>query len=173
MFNSIKTLCMIAAIVMVSAFTSATKSYAYTDPFSQMGNDIATGFSGVISTASSYIGLHERKNAGTLRGVTKVNPARTPWCAAFVNGVLRQNGKRGTGSNSAASFRNYGHATNAPAPGDIALVRRRGGSGYHVAFFKGYVTKNGRRMVAVVGGNQSNRVSVAYYPAGKVSFRRG
>lgn len=169
MFNSVKTLCMIVAIFMASA----TKSYAFTDPFSQIGSEISSGFSGVLSTASSYIGLHERKNAGTLRNVTKVNPARTPWCAAFVNGVLRQSGKRGTGSNSAASFRNYGHATSAPAAGDIALIRRRGGSGYHVAIFKGYVNKGGRRMVAVVGGNQSNRVSVAYYPAGKVSFRRG
>lgn len=130
------------------------------------------GFSGVLSTASNYLGLHERSNTGTLRRVTGVNPARTPWCAAFVNGVLRQSGRRGTGSNSAASFRNYGNATSAPAGGDIALVRRRGGSGYHVGFFKGYVTRNGRTMVAIVGGNQSNRVSVSYYPAGKVSFRR-
>lgn len=156
---------------LFAIFAAPTQSYAFKE-FDDMANSVVGGFSGVISTASSYIGLHERRNSGTLRRVTKVNPARTPWCAAFVNGVLRENGRRGTGSNAASSFRNYGSATSSPAPGDIALIRRRGGSGYHVGFFKGYATRNGRTMVAVVGGNQSNKVSVAYYPAGKVSFRR-
>jgi uncharacterized protein (TIGR02594 family) len=173
MFNFIsKTLCVLT-LAFVALMSSPNQSQAQVYPFDEAVNEISRGVSGIISTASSYLGMHERSNSGALRRVTKVNPARTPWCAAFVNGVLRQTGKRGTGSNAASSFRGYGHATSAPAPGDIALIRRRGGSGYHVGFFKGYVNKGGRRMVAVLGGNQGNRVSVSYYPAGKVSFRRG
>lgn len=165
MINTVRSMAFAFVLLMISG---SNPSHAQ-DFFSDVGN----GFSGILNTAQSYLGLHERSNASTLRRVTKVNPARTPWCAAFVNGVLRQTGRRGTGSNSASSFRNYGHSVSSPTPGDIALVRRRGGSGYHVAIFKGYVNKGGRRMIAVVGGNQSNKVSVAYYPAGKVSFRRG
>lgn len=125
-----------------------------------------------LYTASQYLGMHERSNKGLLSRVTKVNPSRTPWCAAFVNGILRQNGLRGTGSNSAASFKNYKTATSMPSEGDIVVIRRRGGSGSHVGFFKGFVTKNGQRYVAVLGGNQSNKVTVAYYPVSKVHSYR-
>lgn len=125
-----------------------------------------------LYTASQYLGMHERSNKGSLARVTKVNPARTPWCAAFVNGILRQEGYRGTGSNSAASFKRYGSATSNPSSGDIVVIHRRGGSGAHVGFFKGFVKKNGRTYVAVLGGNQSNRVSVSYYPVSKVHSYR-
>ena len=165
----------VIAIFSAIAFL-ITPQASKADPFSDAERATYQVFNfagGVIGTAASYLGMHERKNGAALKRVTKVNPARTPWCAAFVNGVLRQNGRKGTGSNAASSFTRYGSATSNPAPGDVALIRRRGGSGYHVGFFKGYVNKGGRRMVAVLGGNQGNRVSVSYYPAGKVSFRRG
>lgn len=127
----------------------------------------------VLSKAQNYVGLHERSNRGTIKGITRVDPVRTPWCAAFVNGVLRASGKSGTGSNSAKSFTKYKTGTTNPSRGDIVVLRRKGGSGAHVGIFKGFVNRNGRRMVAVVGGNQSNKVSVSYYSIGSViSYRR-
>lgn len=127
----------------------------------------------VLNKATNYVGMHESGNRTTLKGVTKVDPVRTPWCAAFVNGVLRSVGLSGTGSNSAKSFTKYKTGTKNPKKGDIVVIRRKGGSGAHVGIFKGFVKRNGRTMVAVVGGNQSNKVSVAYYPTSKViSYRK-
>jgi len=127
----------------------------------------------VLNKAKSYVGLHEKSNRARIKGVTRVDPVRIPWCAAFVNGILRSSGKSGTGSNSARSFTKYKTGTKNPRKGDIVVIRRKGGSGAHVGFFKGFVNRNGRKMVAVVGGNQSNKVSVAYYSTGSViSYRR-
>jgi uncharacterized protein (TIGR02594 family) len=127
----------------------------------------------VLNRASTYVGMHERSSRTTIKGITRVDPVRTPWCAAFVNGVLRSVGISGTGSNTARSFTKYKTGTTNPQKGDIVVLRRKGGSGAHVGIFKGFVTRNGRTMVAVVGGNQSNKVSVAYYPTSKViTYRR-
>lgn len=127
----------------------------------------------VHDTASSLVGLHERSDRQAIRSITHVDPVNTPWCAAFVNGVLRKNGNRGTGSDSASSFTKYNRATSNPQKGDIVVVRRSGGSGAHVGFFDGYTTKNGQKAVRVIGGNQSNKVSVSSYSTNKViSYRQ-
>lgn len=120
--------------------------------------------SGVIGTAQSMMGLSERGNRGALRRTLGVDPARTPWCAAWANAVLRRNGYRGTGSNMARSFYRYG-APSQGNIGDIAVMP------HHVGFVAGYQVRNGRRYVGVLGGNTSNRVKTAWYPAGRVSFR--
>ena len=117
----------------------------------------------IFNRAFSYVGLHERSNRTQIKTVTKIDPARTPWCAAFVNGVLSQMGIRGTGSNMAISFAKYKTATSTPQKGDIVVIRtgraRRGSSGNHVGFFQGFKGDK----VAVLGGNQSNRVKVSYF----------
>lgn len=121
----------------------------------------------IYADASRFVGMHERKHTNSLQKLTKVNPKKTPWCAAFVNGILKRNGKKTTNSNAAASFRNYGKKVTKPVKGDIVVFKG------HVGIFVGFVTKNGKRYVAVLGGNQSNRVQVSYYPAKRVvSYRR-
>lgn len=123
---------------------------------------------GLIAIASKYEGLSERGNTKALQSLMGVNPRSTPWCAAFVNSVLHRRGHRGSGSNLAHSFSHYGIAVSNPKAGDIVVLKHR-----HVGFFKGYVIRNGKKYVAVLGGNQSNKVKVSYYPIGKVkSFRR-
>lgn len=123
--------------------------------------------SSVYSRAANFVGLSEKSNTGTLQKLTGVNPRMTPWCAAFINGILKHTGHKTTGSNAAASFRTYGVAVRKPAQGDIVVMRK------HVGIFVGYVNRNGRRYVAVLGGNQSNRVQISYYPASKVvAYRR-
>jgi uncharacterized protein (TIGR02594 family) len=118
------------------------------------------------SVASRYVGLHERTNRNSLKAVVNVDPAITAWCAAFVNAILHTSGIQGTGSNHARSFLRYGVATNAPKKGDIVVVGR------HVGFYEGHVTRNGRTYVAVLGGNQKNRVQTSYFLASRVSSYR-
>lgn len=123
--------------------------------------------SSVYSQAANFVGLSERGNTKTLQNLTGVNPRRTPWCAAFINGILKHSGHKTSGSNLASSFRHYGMPVRKPSQGDIVVMRR------HVGIFVGYVNRNGRRYVAVLGGNQSNKVQVSYYPASKVvTYRR-
>jgi uncharacterized protein (TIGR02594 family) len=95
-----------------------------------------------------------------------IDPARIPWCAAFVNTVLEKAGLRGSGSLHAMSFANYGKRTNEPKQGDIVVMRS------HVGFFDGYEYVNGTKYVVVLGGNQNNMVTKTYYLASRVvSYR--
>lgn len=121
----------------------------------------------IHSVASRFVGLHERSDRGALKQIVNVDPARTPWCAAFVNAMLNRLGIEGTGSNHARSFLRYGVATNTPRKGDIVVLGR------HVGFYEGHVTRNGRTYVAVLGGNQGNSVRTSYYLASRViAYRR-
>lgn len=130
-------------------------------------SNVAFADSSTISKAKSYVGLHERKNRSTIKEVTKIDPARVPWCAAFVNGILKQLGLPGTNSNMARSFSKYNSSTKSPQKGDIVVLK------HHVGFFEGFVKKGNRNMVAVLGGNQSNRVKVSYFPVSSViSYRK-
>jgi uncharacterized protein (TIGR02594 family) len=128
--------------------------------------------------ASQLIGLREGTDSAVLSQFIKqscglnVDPRVTPWCAAFVNGVLGAEGIKGTGSLAARSFLNFGTATNNPKPGDIVVLGRGGDpSKGHVGFFQGY-DANGN--ILVLGGNQGKdgRVSVsAQRPENLLGFR--
>lgn len=123
--------------------------------------------------AKQYVGLSERHNRKQLRKIVHVDPVRTPWCASFVNAVLNSVGLSGTHSNSAMSFAKYKTKTRTPHKGDIVVLRRHGGSGAHVGFFKSFEKHNGRTYVAVLGGNMNNKVMVKTYPVHKViSYRK-
>ncbi|CAA2140441.1 TIGR02594 family protein [Hyphomicrobium sp. ghe19] len=123
--------------------------------------------------ASKFVGMTERGDAGVISSFIKrsaglnVDPRVTPWCAAFVNGVLGASGVDGTGKLNARSFLNFGMPTDRPKPGDIVVMSRGDPNGWegHVGFFQGF-DRNGK--VMVLGGNQSNRVSVASFDPGKV-----
>jgi uncharacterized protein (TIGR02594 family) len=124
----------------------------------------SSSHSGVMSTAQSMMGMSERGNRGALARTLGVDPARTPWCAAWANAVLRRNGYRTSGSNMARSFYSYG-ARSSGEVGDIAVMP------HHVGFVAGYSYRHGRRYVGVLAGNTSNRVKTAWYPASRVAFR--
>lgn len=121
-----------------------------------------------VGIAKTYQGMHEGKNSGSLSRFLKVNPRKTPWCAAFANAVLKKSGKKGSGSLTARSFFAWGKRVTTPKQGDVVILRFKGG--YHVGFF---VARKGNK-VLVIGGNQSNSVKVTAYPASRVvQFRRG
>ena len=133
-----------------------------------------------ISAANQYVGLHARRNRHDLKKVIsrpfdyEVDPARTPWCAAFANSILAKNGYDTTDSLLARSFLEYGVPTKDPEQGDI-VVLKRGKSKWagHVGFYVGHVERNGKTYIAVLGGNQSKSVQVSYYDAKRVlGFRK-
>lgn len=145
-----------------------------------VGTPVAyAGMTTAANIADNYIGLKEHRNANTLSRLftaafkKKINPARTPWCAAFVNAVLAKAGIKGTGSLSAASFARWGHRTLHPAKGDIVLINTsRKGAINHVGFFMGFITRGGVRYVQVLGGNQEGAVRISTYRASRVvAFR--
>jgi uncharacterized protein (TIGR02594 family) len=91
----------------------------------------------------------------------------TSWCSAFVNACMTEVGIRGTNSPSARSWEQWGHPTDHPRFGDVVILGRehnRNRKDYgHVAFFLKFAHPN---VIALLGGNQLNKVMVREYPLG-------
>jgi uncharacterized protein (TIGR02594 family) len=143
-------------------------------PGSPMSGD-ATGL------AESMLGKHENLNnqeiSAFLRaGGSGLNPATEAWCAAFVNSALSQSGQRGTGSNVATSFLNWGTQVTPDKVqrGDIIVETRgkqAGQTGGHVGMATGQVEGS---KVEMISGNQGNKVSKTWVDlSGDVQIRRG
>jgi uncharacterized protein (TIGR02594 family) len=122
-----------------------------------------------VTFARSQLGRGEIPDRAALQdylktGGANLDPATLAWCAAFVNASLGHAGIKGTGSNMARSFLNFGSPTTAPKPGDIAVFQRGGPNAAtgHVGFYQG---RDANGNILVLGGNQGNQVSVAPYPA--------
>lgn len=143
----------------------------------KIGNDSKS----YLDIASAFTGLDERNSEDnkvlseffrTTAG-TKINPAKTAWCAAFVNSVLATAGDEGTGSLSARSFLNWGQSVDEPKQGDVVVFSRGNSNVYgHVGFYVGEDENN----IMVLGGNQSGgrKVSISTYPKEKlIGIRRG
>lgn len=136
--------------------------------------------SAAVDNALSLLGAHELDPNGRQaivqylkNGGRGLDPARTAWCAAYVNSSLAQAGIRGTGSNVATSFMNWG----APV-GDLSKVtkgdvlvqsrgHRAGETGGHVLMATGQTRMvGGRLQIEAVAGNDSNRVNRRWINAG-------
>ena len=83
----------------------------------------------------------------------KAKDDEVPWCASFVNWCMAQVNVVGTKSAGAISFAKWG-LLGTGAVGDVYVMSRPGGN--HVAFVV-HMTKT---HVWLLGGNQSNRVSI-------------
>lgn len=92
-----------------------------------------------------------------------VNDDETPWCAAFVGGVLEDSGIKSTRSGLAKSYLNWGVKLDKPVEGCIVVFTRKGGG--HVGFVEG-VDKSGN--LYVLGGNQSDAVNVKLFKTDNV-----
>lgn len=100
---------------------------------------------------------------------TKIDPIRIPWCAAFMNAVLKESGYEGTNSLAARSFLSYGIKIKNPEEGDIVVFKRGSSTDTgHVAFFVGYEYINNKQYIKALGGNQKKSVTMALYPANKL-----
>jgi uncharacterized protein (TIGR02594 family) len=92
------------------------------------------------------------------------------WCGRFMNFILERTGRRGSGSNLARSFANYGSRISGPQIGAIAVMgrsgRAAGGSpGGHVGVVSG-IDAHGNPII--ISGNHGHRVAEAVYPRGRI-----
>lgn len=143
------------------------------------GDDLPVDLPPWWPVARAEIGQREQVGAAHnprileyLRGTT-VPPAmaardETPWCAAFVDWVLKRAGYAGTSNAAAASFLSWGRPLGAPRVGCVVVIRRRDGgtggstgtaTGNHVAFY----VRGDARSITLLGGNQSDRVRESSY----------
>ena len=129
-----------------------------------------------LTKAESYIGLKEITGPHHNPQILKfweeiklggINDDETPWCAAFVGGVLEESDIRSSRSGMAKSYMNWGTELKKPTIGCVVVFTRKGGG--HVGFVEG-VDKNGN--LYVLGGNQSDTVSVKLFKTDNVvSYR--
>lgn len=103
-----------------------------------------------------------------------VGPAATdevPWCASFVGWCLEVSGFRSSRSPAAISYAQATFGPKLPSiewtpPGAILVWP------HHVAFYWRRVTSGGKCWIEALGGNQSDRVTLAWFdPDDLVSIR--
>jgi uncharacterized protein (TIGR02594 family) len=129
-----------------------------------------------MEIAATMLGRGEIPNRAAIQdylktGGANLDPATTAWCAAFVNSSLGQAGIKGTGSNLARSFLNFGQPVDQPQKGDIAVFSRGDNPTFgHVGFFDS-LTPDGK--VRILAGNQGNSVSFGEMdPSQLLGYRR-
>ncbi|MFG1246811.1 NlpC/P60 family protein [Xanthobacter flavus] len=120
-----------------------------------------------IAHARTFLGLREvpgaRHNATILGWWQKIfadfRDDETPWCAAFVGGVLEEVGIKSTRSAAARSYLKWGQPLNRPVPGCVVVFWRGSPSGWsgHVGFVVG---KDADGNLMVLGGNQGDAVNI-------------
>ena len=120
------------------------------------------------------IGQHEIPGSGTnpriaayfrLAGHSEITDDETAWCAAFVGACLEQAGIRGSRSLAARSYLAWGVAAAKPEIGAITILSRGNDPSLgHVGFLVGLTETH----VQLLGGNQSDSVSVATFDRARV-----
>jgi uncharacterized protein (TIGR02594 family) len=95
-----------------------------------------------------------------------------PWCSSFVNFCFEESGIKGTDNRAARSWLNFGTPTNTPVRGCVVVFKRGAeGSGLgHVGFYLSGSTQTGIR---VIGGNQSDMVSIVTQDLPFLGYRLG
>lgn len=97
----------------------------------------------------------------------KASSDEVPWCSSFVNWVLEQSGIEGTNSARARSWEDWGIELEEPSEGAIVVLSRgKNPSLGHVGFFVSQ-SPDGRK-ISILGGNQSDSVSIATFPKSRV-----
>lgn len=132
-----------------------------------------------IFIANKYLGLSEIKgakhNSQILKWWVKIRAPftddETPWCAAFVGGILEECGIKSSRSAAARSYLDWGKTLSTPALGCIVVFWRgspNSRSG-HVGFLVG---KDSTGNLMILGGNQGDAVNVKPFPESRVlSYR--
>jgi uncharacterized protein (TIGR02594 family) len=123
------------------------------------GGVMASGYASSPDFTSSNVVAEARRYLGgnpTGRG--------SLWCARFMNMVLQHSGYRGTGSDMASSFAQYGQRVSGPQVGAIAVMTR-GRSGGHVGIITGIDAAGNPIMIS---GNNGNRVREAPVSRGRI-----
>ena len=98
-----------------------------------------------------------------------VKSDEVPWCAAFVNWVLKEAGVRGTGRANARSFSTWGDQSHL-AMGAVVVLWRGEASGIygHVGFHIAHDLDT----VWLLGGNQQDSLNISQYPRNRIIATR-
>lgn len=130
----------------------------------------------LISIALSQYGVKEVKGAKdhpqiinyfTSIGYNKTKfKEETAWCSAFVNWVAKEAGYEHTNNLTARSWLSAGKSIENPKIGDLVVLWRENPDSWkgHV----GFLVKESKRYVYLLGGNQGNSVSIKAYPKSRV-----
>lgn len=115
-----------------------------------------------ILEARRYLGLHERKDAGRLDKALRLDASEIAWCGAFVGMVVAATLPREVLPVNPLGARNwlkFGAELKEPQVGAVAVFWRgtKGGWPGHV----GFVVGHDKTHLHILGGNQSDSVSVA------------
>lgn len=104
-------------------------------------------------------------------GFSGIKDDETAWCAAFANFLLVSNGLPSTGKLTARSFLTVGEEVKEPLLGDFVVFWRVSKHSWqgHVGLFLRETSK----LVYVLGGNQSNSVTISAYSKDRLlQYRR-
>jgi uncharacterized protein (TIGR02594 family) len=98
----------------------------------------------------------ERFLQSTIVGPVVPVADEVPWCSAFVNFCMEQNGLKGTNNRLARSWLTWGKETKRPARGCIVVFDRPGGGPLagHVAF---YLSGSPQTGIRVPGATRATR----------------
>lgn len=135
-----------------------------------------------IDKAITLLGAHERTDREQLKEYLAkagasgkgFDPAASPWCAAFVNATLAQQGIAipSKDPNLARSFHSWGELKKAEetSAGDVLAYN----DGSHVGISTGRtrVNRDGSMSIEMIAGNHGDKVSKDWVKAGQVSVRR-
>jgi uncharacterized protein (TIGR02594 family) len=105
-------------------------------------------------------------NHTTLKGHKLALSDETAWCSAFICAVMEQCGIRSTKSAAAASWKGWGEHCEPLRIGTIVVFNRvdkTNKNAAHVGLFAG-IPDPEKPSMAVLGGNQNNRVCTKLYP---------
>lgn len=160
----------IILIIAVSACSPST-GIEYND---QQRTEIRVENGNPTIKAIQYIHLEERRDRKELKELTGVDPVRIEWCAAFVNAVLEESNIPSNNSHryplTARAFLDWGQKISKEnvKPGDLVIFPR-GNQGWqgHVGFYLKTEIINGEEYYLILGGNQSNKVSIVPYRASR------
>lgn len=108
--------------------------------------------------------LSNERIAEYLKSVGQPGDDSIPWCSAFVNWALKQGGMGGTGSARARSFLNWGRPADEPPRLGSVVVFWRGADPSVGMGHVGFLIKYTPWLIHVLGGNQSNAVTIEGYP---------
>ncbi|ACB80823.1 Peptidoglycan-binding domain 1 protein [Methylorubrum populi BJ001] len=115
-----------------------------------------------ILEARRYLGLHERRDAKQLDKALRLDASEIAWCGAFVGMVIAATLPKEVLPANPLGSRNWlqlGRQLDEPQVGAIAVFWRGSKSGWqgHV----GFVVGHDKTHLHILGGNQSDSVSVA------------
>lgn len=128
-----------------------------------------------LNVALSYLGLVEYKGSKHNEQILEFwrrigvpfKDDETPWCAAYVGGVLEECSIQSSRSAAARSYTKWGVEIDGPAVGCVVVFWRGYRSGWsgHVGFVVG---KDQNNNIMVLGGNQGDAVNVKPFDTSRV-----